>query len=506
MKFPLLHSHFPKRSLLLFAGGLFALSVITSYYFRIQPSAEYHQRLLQQYIRDQEEDSEELLADSMLMRKLVLQSQSVEELEYVISKRYGLFLYAETLSETHEPLFWNNQKILPPPADFALRDTQYFQSFPNGYYLVSKKTLQLPGMSNNVIAHVMIPVQHKDIVSTGIPRREFAHDPEAINKVELSDTPTPYGIKSASGQTHFYIRRLAESSAATADILTVILRLIGLLFLLVYVHMAADNITRRSRVLYGVLFLAGILVLVRALMYAFPQLFALRQFELFDSRIYASNNVNRSLGDLLINSILTCWIVLFTWYSVGPLRRIPRFLRGKKKMIAGVAAVFILIFLTFQLANVVRSLVADSKISFNVTEFFTLNIYTIVGFIVLALISLAFYYFTRLLLHFIFAVFRNNPVYVYFIIGVIGLIFLTLRMGDQQVLFHIPVLLWLVLYTLLISQEQFIINSFRATVAGILFWIFVFSISLAVVILHANRENEIRVRKLIAEKYDELTD
>ncbi|HEY0355305.1 MAG TPA: HAMP domain-containing sensor histidine kinase, partial [Flavisolibacter sp.] len=88
----------------------------------------------------------------------------------------------------------------------------------------------------------------------------------------------------------------------------------------------------------------------------------------------------------------------------------------------------------------------------------------------------------------------------------VGLLYLTLRSGNTIVLFHLPVLLWLVVYTLLVSQEKFIINRFRMTVAGALFWIFVFSVSLAAIILQGNRQNEIRIRKGIAEKYDQLTD
>ncbi|MFL5788721.1 MAG: sensor histidine kinase, partial [Flavisolibacter sp.] len=91
-------------------------------------------------------------------------------------------------------------------------------------------------------------------------------------------------------------------------------------------------------------------------------------------------------------------------------------------------------------------------------------------------------------------------------IALVGLIFLSFRSGNTIVLFHLPVLLWLVIYTLLVSQEGFIINRFKVTIAGVLFWIFVFSISLAAIILQGNRENELRVRKGIAEKYDQITD
>ena len=48
----------------------------------------------------------------------------------------------------------------------------------------------------------------------------------------------------------------------------------------------------------------------------------LRQFELFDPSIYSSSFVLKSLGDLLINSFLFCWIILFV--RPGRQRRCPR--------------------------------------------------------------------------------------------------------------------------------------------------------------------------------------
>jgi signal transduction histidine kinase len=149
--------------------------------------------------------------------------------------------------------------------------------------------------------------------------------------------------------------------------------------------------------------------------------------------------------------------------------------------------------------------VVNSSISFNVTEFFTLSVYTVFGFIVLALLTLSYYYFSQFLFRVIQRAFPNL-FHLYLAIAIIGLVFLTIRSGEAVVLFYLPVLLWLVIYTLFLSQESFIINRFKTTIAGILFWIFIFSASLALLVLNGNREKELRQRKGIAEKYDQLSD
>ena len=96
--------------------------------------------------------------------------------------------------------------------------------------------------------------------------------------------------------------------------------------------------------------------------------------------------------------------------------------------------------------------------------------------------------------------------YVFFVLALTGLLYITLRPGGTNVQFHVPVLVWLLVYSLLLNQEQFVINRFRITVAGILFWIFIFSVSLAAIILQENKAKEWTVRKGIAEKLDQLTD
>lgn len=501
-----LHSYLPARSLLFFAAGLFALSFVSAWYFKVQPSVNSQQKLLQKSIQSQEKNARQLLQDTTLMRKLVLRSESLEEFKKVENKEYGIFLFAETIYDNQELLFWNNQKILPPTADFNLKDGNYFQQLANGYYVVIKNTLRFSGMSNNIIAYVLIPVLSQYYVETNYLEKSFVHDEDAVNKISISPSPTNYAITSLNGQTLFYIRGVTHANVVTTDTLTIALRLAALLFLFLYIHLFAESITKKRRALYGIAFLSFSFIILRFLLYHFEEFFSLRQLSIFDPTIYAANNFNSSLGNLLINAILFCWIVVFAWYNTGPQQKLPSFLSGWKLYAGGVITVFILIFSTFQFANVVRSLVADSRVSFNVTDFFGLDFYTVIGFIVLALLSLSYYYLTRLLFRFIFPAFKNRYIFIYFILAVVGLLYLTLRSGNTIVLFHLPVLLWLMIYTLLVSQEKFIINRFRITVAGALFWIFVFSVSLAAIILQGNRENELRVRRAIAEKYDRITD
>lgn len=140
----------------------------------------------------------------------------------------------------------------------------------------------------------------------------------------------------------------------------------------------------------------------------FPSLLNLRQFEIFNPVIYGADAVQRSLGDLLINALLLCWVVLFAWSKLRYIENPVSGLSLKLRWLLGLLALCTLIYSSFVLANVVRSLVSDSKISFDVTNFFSLDWYTVAGFVVLACLSLSYYYLSQLLFRFIFLCLREE--------------------------------------------------------------------------------------------------
>ncbi|RZK10382.1 MAG: HAMP domain-containing protein, partial [Flavobacterium sp.] len=480
---------------LIAAAILLLLSFVTAWFFQSKPSLEHQQRLLQNYIEEQQQDVQTVLADTALLRKLVLHQESPAEFKTVQKKEYGLFVFAETISDNQDLVYWNSHTILPPVPDFTQPDTVYFQQLVNGYYVVHRKGLRLPGMTSNYAVYALIPVLEKYYLEANNDEAQFAHSKDAIKKIDITGKQTEFPIRSFNGKTLFHVDQVRYSQLNYADPVTLILRLLALVLILVYLHLFVEGIKKKRGAPTAVFLLFLILIVCRLVLFIFPSLFSLRQLTLFDPAVYGSNSINRSLGDLL----------MYFWSALGPVKKIPGFLKGKGIIVAGVTGVFVLIFTTFQLASLVYELVANSKISFDVTDFFHLTIYTAFGFIILALLSLTYYYFSRLLFRFILLAFPNL-LHLFLAIAVVGLIFLTIRTGELIVLFYLPILAWLIIYTLLLSQEKLIINRLRITVAGMLFWIVIFSISLAVLIMQGNRHKEWQNRRAIAEKFDQLTD
>jgi signal transduction histidine kinase len=111
-----------------------------------------------------------------------------------------------------------------------------------------------------------------------------------------------------------------------------------------------------------------------------------------------------------------------------------------------------------------------------------------------------------MLFRLIFPLFAGKNILIYFAIGLAGLIYLTTRSGNPEVLFYLPVLVWLLAYTWLVNRKGVIFNLIRINIAGILSWIFVFSVSITAVMFSQNRKVEWEKRKLIAEKMAVQTD
>lgn len=457
-------------------------------------------KALTSYIQKKENDFKEFLRDTVLLRKIIKNGESLEEFKAVQKKGYGIFVVAESLFGPQQLLFWNTQDVVPPLSSYNLPDSEYFKFKDNAYYIIIKRRFALTDMSNKLWAYAMIPVQSKFYIESEFLNDKFAYGKSAQKRIIISAKPTRFPIVSSTGRTLFYVDRKPTSSTPYNDPITVILRLLALCFFFVFAHTLAESVTRKQNSPWrGVATLITILFVFRLTIYFFPGIFEFRQFELFQPTVYGSNFINRSLGDLLINSLLFSWVTVFAWSKLGNHIDILKRFKGPWKWVIGTVSLLILIVSTFILANTINGLVADSKISFDVTDFFSLDKYSVVGFIVLASLSLGYYYFTQLMFRFILPVFDQRKAWIYFGIALTGLVYLTFRSSDPSIQFYIPVLIWLICYTWLVSQQGLVINRFHINVAGILFWIFIFSVSIAAIIIKENKEKEWSTRKTIAE-------
>ncbi|OQP60410.1 hypothetical protein A3860_34085 [Niastella vici] len=510
---------------LLAAISLFALAYFLNRYVTDVTSPRYFARQIQTRIQQKEKDFLHTTSDTLLMGKLVDQTYTEPDLQKLLytEKGYGLYIYDETEAEFYVPpslLFWNTQLILPykkspedsvgrmerlPNGIYISDDTMSsrMERLSNGFYIHAAKVLYLRN-DRRLIAEALIPVMRKwqYNVETENLQKEFVGLKGAIRQVDIAapGVVTDFPVKSSSDEVLFYLQQ-NTMYGKPHNIWVILVSIIAFSFLFLFLHQVADYVCRTYGFWYGIGFLVGTVLALRLIVYGFPDILALRQFEVFDPAIYGSSYVLSSLGDLLINALLLCWVITFINRRIN-ISDIRAYNEPWANWLALVGTVGALVIVTFTFADILQTMVSDGKISFNVTNFFSLiaTPYSFVGFIVLATLALSYFFMSQILLTVAGKLVGDRNYFMFIIAGAVGLMILTFSGNQSIVELNLFVLPWLLAFMWLMQQRIFAGLHFRLNVSEVLFWLFVFSFSMSAVIIFENSKIELENRKHFAEK------
>ncbi len=491
--------------LLIGAAWLLTIAVIINTYIDSPSSTKVIRSSIEDFLQKRERDFTEIADDTALIRQMISRTLNEEQIQTLVDKRYGLLVYEpRNFDGTWALQFWNNQYIVANENILQMPDTNRFQRLDNGYYEVVKRTVFLP-QKGTIMVLGMIPVRWEYYIPFANLPNVFVGNTYADNKVKITDHETDLGVKSRFGQTLFYLERIQVQESSRMGWITILFIITGVLLILYFLQQVASEISKQISWWRGILFLVSAVIFLRAFTYFFPDVLYLRRFELFDPTIYGSSFLMGSLGDLLINSFLFCWTMLFVRRELNE----SYFLPNNNKILQWIKVGITLLLLvasTFYVASLIRSLINDAKISFNVTYFFSLSVYSFVGFIVLACLALGYFYLSQILLQIIEPSFRQYPLLMYALTATLGLLLLSFVRSPGNVQLSIWVMIWLLLYMWLLHQKIFGGLKFKLSASEVLFWLFVFSLSISFVIIYENRKSEFDQRKRLAEKLFFQTD
>jgi two-component system, NtrC family, nitrogen regulation sensor histidine kinase NtrY len=485
--------------LLITAGWLLTIAFIINTYVDSPSSAKVVRNSMENFLQEREKDFLEIASDTALLRKMADQSLSEDQINDLASKKYTILVYEpRNFDGTWSLQFWNNQYIVPDDEHLLMRDTNYFQHLRNGYYEVIRRTVFLP-QKGSITVFGFIPVRWEYFIPFRNLPHSFVEHEYADKKVMLAERPTDLRVSSSLNRQGFYLERREQQETATIGWLTISFILCGVLMLLYFLQQIAHDMAAQYGLWRAIMFLVGAVLIIRGATYLFPGVLELRRLDLFDPAIYSSGLLQSSLGDLLLNSFLFCWIVMFIRRESADIYFLP----DPNKYSQWIRVTVILAFLvlsTFYVANVIRTLVADGKISFNVTDFFSLTIYSVVGFISLACLALGYFFLSQILVRIIYPTLKQQPLVIYIIVATMGLVTLTFVRSPAIASTNIFILLWLLFFIWLLHKSFFGGLHGRLNPTEVLFWLFIFSLSIAAVIITENRRIELETRKRQAEK------
>jgi two-component system, NtrC family, nitrogen regulation sensor histidine kinase NtrY len=493
------HDNFFRRNtfLLIIAAWAFTIAFIINNYWSRTSTPAAVQKEIQKSVHREENKIHRFLDDSVLLKSIEDQTYTESQLEEQVSKDYFIFFYKEKDGQD-VPVFWNTQVIEPNDAAIEADDGVFFRKLLNGWYIINKRTYQ--NQDSQIYKVIcLVPVKWNYYIENIYLSNSFVAMPNIEKAYGISQVPTPYVIKDNNGNPLFYLQEINSDTQPYDNLFSLWLKILATILIAFFIHKLANYYVKKKGFLTGLGILIGTLLVLRIISYSLPVPFDFRQLELFRPSIYASNFILRSLGDLLVNSLLFIWIVLFIRYHFR-----YDFAKIKfKSSIVRYSVIFIICLLmllvTITIGYVIRSLVADSQISFDVINFFTLNIYSVIGFIVLSCVATGYFFLMQIFLQPLNAFVGEKKYWLYFFISISGLLLLSLKPHSANLAFNLSVLVWLLLFIYLLNFKILLLQVYNLVSSRFIFWLFFFSVSITAIIVLQNRKKELEERKHFAE-------
>jgi two-component system, NtrC family, nitrogen regulation sensor histidine kinase NtrY len=492
------HSYLLFIALLLFCISIFTQRTDTKNFFKRSFSTS-----LQSYILKAETNFENWNKDTAIINACLDKTLKNEAVETIAKAEQFLYLYKDN-NGIPDIAFWSTQTVVPDSNILKMQQNKAFVVLKNGFYLAQKKYIE------NTLLVSLLPIKWNYIVANDYLKNEFAIKPEIGENFEIQYSPSANNIKTKEGLFLFSLKENNLNKDAGENRLTIWLRIFSFLPLLLFIHFTALHINQKRGLLKGSLFLIGVLFIIRLFTYFFSSSLNFRQFELFDPAVYGTDIILKSLGDLLINALIFLWVVNFIRNNVKEKHTNFEIKKTWLKWLILTVFACIIIFTTYAGSAIIRSMVADSQISFDVMNFFSLNVYSFVGFLVLCSIAIGYYYFCSIVFYFVHKMFNDSILPFFAIIAVVGLCYLSLRIGSLSGGFELYNLIWILLFLVLVKNDLSGYFSPSIIVSKMVFWLFFFSASIASIIITENNIKEIRNRKhyaeVIAEKNNTISD
>ncbi len=483
--------------LLVAAAWLFTLSFIVDNYWSGNSTTKAVQRAVQSNIQKNEEKSNAFINDTVVINNLIKDAYTEKKLDNIVDKDYFIFIYKLSANAVPAPVFWNTQIIMPDSSVLNNKDGDKLQLLANGWYVVTNKPYKYN--SDDYVIVTLLPVKWNYYVENKYLQNSFIAIHDFQNEYDVSLAPTKAEVKDAKGRHLFFIKQIKKVVKTYDNIISLWMRILASVLVLFFIHKLAKYYYEKKGFWYSFFVLAAPVLLLRTLSYFLPIPLDFRQLELFNSEVYGSNAVLRSLGDLLINSLLFIWLVLFIRFhfrfSYSDFKLTAR---PKRYFVVGSISLM-MIGITVVCGNIVRSLVFDSQISFDVINFFTLNIYSVIGFIVLSCVATGYFFLIQVFFNPLKAIIQSNWFAFYLSIAATGLVLITFRVHSTHVAFDLCLLAWLLLFIFLLNKDMLALQAYNLISSRFIFWLFFFSVSITAAIVIQNRKKEMEQRKHYAE-------
>lgn len=319
-----------------------------------------------------------------------------------------------------------------------------------------------------------------------------------------------FPVYSSSGKLLFSLsfipyseRQIIDERITAASVLS----FISVLLLIVFLFLVTMQLLRQWPV--AGLLLIGVVILLRfaASSYKWPQ--AMYDLPLFNPRYYASSYMLFSLGELLISSLVMCYLImsLYYFYDSGILFGKS----GRNTIYSSLRIIFTWLF-TFVFSVLINyllsSLIIHSRISFNINNVFELTGFSLAGFFIIGVLLFTFYMVCDGGIRYAFASgIKKRTLLIFYLLSQ-GLFLVVLLYARNSELFqHYGVEAFITANLIIIGTALIRMRSRRGfSYTFSIAFIFLFSFFAAKTIFDFNIQREIQDRKALASRLENIQD
>jgi two-component system nitrogen regulation sensor histidine kinase NtrY len=430
---------------------------INGYYFYQHRQALLPERMARAVNNDlqhREDVYERFIQEQDIVRKMFLDSLSEDDVKRVIKLPFYVYAYnGDSLT------FWNTNDIIPGCSDSALGKPVILRN-DRGVYIA--KCIRPPHTSGGERIVTLFPVLitypiENDYLKSHFPASEYI---PVKTRIIAADKPhaSAYPVTMRDAGTLFYIRFNGEEIQKwIPGPFFIVLLISALVASMSWIQLMIIHLTRNKSSVTGFVITFTLIVIVRSLLYIYGLPFNLDTLLFFSPRLYASSKYLSSFGDLFINTLCFLWLVMFITRHT-PYKTYFSALHAwwARYSIAGLLISGLVAYVFF-FVNVIRSLVLDSNISFDVGHFYAINGYSILGLLVIGVItgiSCMVIYLVNVQL----AVIIRNKWFKYFFVVLIGVAFLFVS-DNYHDRFYWALMAWLFLFIPLLDIRNFTLVS-----------------------------------------------
>lgn len=475
--------------LLIISAWLFTFAFLFNNYWSYYSSPHGVQRSLESDIRARQSDFDELMNDTATVKALLSGAYSEKKLEEIYRENYYVFAYDSTNAGL-QARFWSTSAVEPPVHE-GLQEGVTFRRLVNGYYVVVCRKVQ---PMKYVLG--LIPVKQEFAITNDYLPGQFYERPAIGREYAIHLRPPGLPVLDANEKILFYLFYNPGLQEPSPSLTSMLLLTVGCICVLIFINLFATLMARKLTPLWGFLFLLGVVLLFRVLSYLYNFPVDLRSLNLFDPTIYAKDEIFKSLGDLLLNVLLAFWLILFFRQHVRTIH--PPVVRTKwqSRLIIGAAGLVMFIVGQF-LLELIRSLVIDSKISYDVTNFFSLNEYSVIGSMSLGFIAISFLFFSQIVNYLLNQLTDFQYRSKYISLAVVGLVWLAFRFNAPDLSASVAFMFWLLGYVVLLDLLELRFSQGSATLPFIV-WMLVMTVTTSAVLIYYNNQKELTSRTRVA--------